>query len=146
YLIHPLSVAEMVADMKLDLTTVIAGLLHDIVEDQLVALADIRIRFGDDVVYLLNGVIKINNLVKDASKEGQTKDLFRIIFATVDDIRVVFFVVMDRLHHMRILEYREPEKRFSFAKETLEIYVPIANRLGMGKTQSELEDLAFRYL
>jgi GTP pyrophosphokinase len=147
YLIHPLSVAEILADMKLDVATVSTGLLHDVVEDTLVTLDDIREKFGEEIADLVDGVTKISNLGKKMSKEeAQAENLRKMVLAMVDDIRVVLVKLADRLHNMRTLEYLKPEKRRRIAQETLEVYAPIAHRLGMSKVRAELEDLAFQYL
>ncbi|MCI0662279.1 MAG: bifunctional (p)ppGpp synthetase/guanosine-3',5'-bis(diphosphate) 3'-pyrophosphohydrolase [Acidobacteria bacterium] len=147
YLIHPLSVAEILADMKLDVATVSAGLLHDVVEDSLTTLDEIGGYFGDEVAQLVDGVTKISHLGQKTSKEdAQAENLRKMVLAMGDDIRVVLVKLADRLHNMRTLEYLKPEKRRRIAQETLELYAPIAHRLGMSKIRVELEDLAFRYL
>lgn len=147
YLIHPLSVAEILADMKLDVETVSTGLLHDVVEDTLVTLDDIKITFGDEIAHLVDGVTKISNLGKKMSKEEvQAESLRKMVLAMVDDIRVVLVKLADRLHNMRTLQYLKSEKRRRIAQETLEVYAPIAHRLGMSKIRAELEELAFQYL
>ncbi len=147
YLIHPLSVAEILADMKLDVETVSSGLLHDVIEDTLVAPEEISEMFGADVAHIVDGVTKISNLGKKMSKaEVQAENLRKMVLAMVDDIRVVLVKLADRLHNMRTLEFLNPEKRHRIAQETLDVYAPIAHRLGMSKVRSELEELAFQYL
>lgn len=146
YLIHPLSVAEILADMKLDVPSVCTGLLHDVVEDTLVTLNDIRVHFGDEIAHLVDGVTKISNLGKVSKEEAQAENLRKMVLAMVDDIRVVLVKLADRLHNMRTLQYLKPDKRNRISKETLEVYAPIAHRLGMSKIRMELEDLAFQYL
>ncbi len=147
YLIHPLSVAEILAEMKLDVATVSAGLLHDVVEDSLTTLDDIRIYFGDEIAHLVGGVTKISNLGEKMSKEdAQAENLRKMVLAMGADIRVILVKLADRVHNMRTLEYLKPEKRWRIAQETLEVYAPIAHRLGMSKIRVELEDHAFRYL
>jgi GTP pyrophosphokinase len=147
YLIHPISVAEILADMKMDVATVSTGLLHDVVEDTLVTLDDLKDIFGEEIAHLVDGVTKISNLGKKMSKEeAQAENLRKMVLAMVDDIRVVLVKLADRLHNMRTLEYLKPEKRRRIAQETLEVYAPIAHRLGMSKVRAELEDLAFQYL
>jgi GTP diphosphokinase / guanosine-3',5'-bis(diphosphate) 3'-diphosphatase len=147
YLIHPLSVAEILADLKLDVETVSTGLLHDVVEDTLVTLDDIRATFGEKIAHLVDGVTKISNLGKKMSREEvEAESLRKMVLAMVDDIRIVLVKLADRLHNMRTLQYLRPEKRRRIAQETLEVYAPIAHRLGMSKIRAELEDLAFRYL
>ncbi len=147
YLIHPLSVAEILADMKLDVETVSSGLLHDVIEDTLVAPEEISQMFGSDVAHIVDGVTKISNLGKKMSKEEvQAENLRKMVLAMVDDIRVVLVKLADRLHNMRTLEFLDPEKRRRISQETLDVYAPIAHRLGMSKVRAELEELAFRYL
>jgi GTP diphosphokinase / guanosine-3',5'-bis(diphosphate) 3'-diphosphatase len=146
YLIHPLSVAAILADMKMDAATVSTGLLHDVVEDTLAGADDIRKVFGEDVASLVEGVTKISNLGKKSKEEAQAENLRKMILAMTSDIRVVLVKLADRLHNMRTLEYLKAEKRKRIAQETLEVYAPIAHRLGMSKIRAELEDLSFQYL
>jgi GTP diphosphokinase / guanosine-3',5'-bis(diphosphate) 3'-diphosphatase len=147
YLIHPLSVAEILADLKLDVETVSTGLLHDVVEDTLVTLDEIKATFGEKIAHLVDGVTKISNLGKKMSREEvEAESLRKMVLAMVDDIRIVLVKLADRLHNMRTLQYLRPEKRRRIAQETLEVYAPIAHRLGMSKIRAELEDLAFQYL
>jgi GTP pyrophosphokinase len=146
YLIHPLSVAQILAEMKMDVVTVSTGFLHDVVEDTLTTLDNIREYFGPEVAHLVDGVTKISNLGKMSKEEAQAENLRKMVLAMVDDIRVVIVKLVDRLHNMRTLQHLPAEKRKRIAQETLDVYAPIAHRLGMGKIRSELEDLAFRYL
>jgi guanosine-3',5'-bis(diphosphate) 3'-pyrophosphohydrolase len=146
YLIHPLSVAGILADLKLDVVTVSTGLLHDVVEDTLVTLDSIRDFFGPEVAHLVDGVTKISNLGKVSKEQAQAENLRKMVLAMVDDIRVVLVKLADRLHNMRTLQFLPPEKRQRIARETLDVYAPIAHRLGMGKVRVELEDLSFQYL
>jgi GTP diphosphokinase / guanosine-3',5'-bis(diphosphate) 3'-diphosphatase len=146
YLIHPLSVAAILAELKLDVVTVSTGLLHDVVEDTLVTLDTLSEYFGPEVAHLVDGVTKISNLGKLSREEAQAENLRKMVLAMVDDIRVVLVKLADRLHNMRTLEFLKPEKRRRIAQETLDVYAPIAHRLGMGKVRAELEDLAFKYL
>jgi GTP pyrophosphokinase len=146
YLIHPLSVAQILASLKLDVTTVATGLLHDVVEDTLTTIDTIREYFGPEVSHLVAGVTKISNLGKVSKEEAQAENLRRMVLAMVDDIRVVLVKLADRLHNMRTLQHLPPEKRQRIARETLDVYAPIAHRLGMGKIRAELEDLSFKYL
>jgi len=146
YLIHPLSVAAILADLKLDVVTVSTGLLHDVVEDTLTTLDNIHEFFGPEVAHLVDGVTKISNLGKVSREEAQAENLRKMVLAMIDDIRVVLIKLADRLHNMRTLQYLHPEKRKRIAQETLDVYAPIAHRLGMGKIRAELEDLAFKYL
>ncbi len=146
YLIHPISVASILADLKLDVVTVSTGLLHDVVEDTLTTLDNIRDYFGPEVAHLVDGVTKISNIGKVSREEAQAENVRKMVLAMVDDIRVVLVKLADRLHNMRTLQYLRPEKRRRIAQETLDVYAPIAHRLGMGKIRAELEDLAFKYL
>jgi len=146
YLIHPLSVAAILADMKMDVATVSTGLLHDVVEDTLASTDDIGKVFGEEVANLVDGVTKISNLGKKSKEEAQAENLRKMILAMTSDIRVVLVKLADRLHNLRTLEYLHTEKRKRIAEETLEVYAPIAHRLGMSKVRSELEDLSFQYL
>ena len=146
YLSHPLEVAGMLADMNLDRTTLVAGLLHDVLEDTDVTAAEIREAFGKEVVALVEGVTKISR-VQEASPEARRAETIRkIILAMTDDLRVIFIKLADRIHNLKTLKFLDEEKQRQIAKETLEIYAPIANRLGMGKIRAELEDLSFRYV
>lgn len=146
YLVHPLEVADLLADMRLDATSVSTGLLHDVVEDTLVDLDTIRSYFGDEIAYLVDGLTKIAQ-VSDLSKEQrQAESLRKMVLAMTTDVRVVLIKLADRLHNMRTMEFLKPEKRARISQETLDIYAPIAHRLGMGKLRGELEDLAFKNL
>jgi GTP pyrophosphokinase len=146
YLVHPLEVALVLAEMKMDPVAVAAGLLHDSVEDTSVTIVDIRKEFGEQVAHIVEGVTKISKIDFATKEEQQAENLRKMMLAMVDDIRVVLIKLADRLHNMRTLEHLEPERQQKIAKETLEIYGPIAHRLGMGKIRGELEDLGFRYL
>ncbi|MCG3159698.1 MAG: GTP pyrophosphokinase [Acidobacteria bacterium] len=146
YLIHPLSVAGILADMKMDVATVSTGLLHDVVEDTLASIGDIKGTFGEDVANLVDGVTKISNLGKKSKEEAQAENLRKMILAMTNDIRVVLVKLADRLHNMRTLSFLPADKRKRIAQETLEVYAPIAHRLGMSKIRAELEDLSFQYL
>ncbi|HET9791449.1 MAG TPA: bifunctional (p)ppGpp synthetase/guanosine-3',5'-bis(diphosphate) 3'-pyrophosphohydrolase [Candidatus Angelobacter sp.] len=146
YLIHPLEVALVLADMKLDSTAIAAGLLHDAIEDTDVTHEDIRREFGDQVVHIVEGVTKIDKIDFASREERQAENVRKMVLAMVDDIRVVLIKLADRLHNMRTLQHLPEERRQNVAKETLEIYAPLAHRLGMGKVRGELEDLSFRYV
>jgi len=146
YLIHPISVAEILAGMKMDVATVSTGLLHDVVEDTLATLDDIKGLFGEDVAHLVDGVTKISNLGKKSREEAQAENLRKMILAMTTDIRVVLVKLADRLHNMRTLNHLPADKRKRIAQETLDVYAPIAHRLGMSKIRAELEDLSFQYL
>jgi GTP pyrophosphokinase len=146
YLVHPLEVALVLAEMKMDPVAVAAGLLHDSVEDTTVTIVDIRKEFGEQVAHIVEGVTKISKIDFATKEEQQAENLRKMMLAMVDDIRVVLIKLADRLHNMRTLEHLQPDRQQKIAKETLEIYGPIAHRLGMGKIRGELEDLGFRYL
>src|SRR5215471_10047599 len=146
YLVHPLEVALVLADMKMDPVAIAAGLLHDSVEDTSVTIVDIRKEFGEQVAHIVEGVTKISQIDFATREERQAENLRKMMLAMIDDIRVVLIKLADRLHNMRTLEHLTPERQQKIAKETLEIYGPIAHRLGMGKIRGELEDLGFRYL
>jgi GTP pyrophosphokinase len=146
YLVHPLEVAEILADMRLDEVSVSTGLLHDVVEDTLVDIETIRSYFGDEITLLVDGLTKIAN-ISDLSKEKQqAENVRKMVLAMITDVRVVLIKLADRLHNMRTMQYLKPEKRARISQETLDIYAPIAHRLGMGKLRSELEDLSFQNL
>ena len=146
YVNHPLAVASILAEMKLDAVCVGVGLLHDIVEDTSTPLEEIEAQFGKDVANIVNGLTKINQFQFYSKEEQQAENFRKMFLAMVDDIRIVLVKLADRLHNMRTLQYLAPEKRHRIAQETMEIYAPIAHRLGMGKMRGELEDLAFNYL
>jgi guanosine-3',5'-bis(diphosphate) 3'-pyrophosphohydrolase len=146
YLIHPLAVADFLADMKLDAVAIAAGLLHDVVEDTLTTIDRIQELFGPDVAHLVEGVTKISVIPFSSSEERQAENFRKMLLAMVDDIRVILVKLADRLHNMRTLNHLPEEKRASIAQETRDIYAPIANRLGMSKVKNELEELSFRYL
>jgi GTP diphosphokinase / guanosine-3',5'-bis(diphosphate) 3'-diphosphatase len=146
YLSHLLEVAHILADMRLDVTTLTAALLHDAIEDTEYPVSRIEERFGADVAHLVEGVTKIGRLNMMAPETRQAENVRKMLLAMVNDVRVVLVKLADRLHNMRTLEYLEPAKQQRIARETLDIYAPIAHRLGMGVVRGELEDLAFRYL
>jgi GTP diphosphokinase / guanosine-3',5'-bis(diphosphate) 3'-diphosphatase len=146
YLSHPVEVAHVLADMKLDVTSLCAALLHDVVEDTKIPIEKISEVFGPDVGRIVEGVTKISKLDLLAPEDRQAENVRKMLLAMVNDVRVVMVKLADRLHNMRTLEYLEPERQQRIARETLDIYAPVANRLGMGLIRGELEDLAFRYL
>jgi len=146
YLVHPLEVASVLADMRMDTTAIAAGLLHDAVEDTAVTVDDIRNQFGEQVAHIVEGVTKISKIEFASREEAQAESVRKMVLAMVDDIRVVMIKLADRLHNMRTLEHLQPERQVKIARETQEIYAPIAHRLGMGKIRGELEDLAFQYV
>jgi GTP pyrophosphokinase len=146
YLVHPLEVANLLADMRLDAVAVAAGLLHDVVEDTLTSIERVAELFGPEVAHVVEGVTKLSS-IPFSSKEAQQAENFRRMFlAMVDDIRVILVKLADRLHNMRTLGHVPDEKRERIARETLDIYAPIANRLGMSKVKNELEELSFKAL
>ena len=146
YLVHPLEVGIVLADMKMDAIAVVAGLLHDSVEDTSVTTTEIRQEFGEQVAHIVEGVTKISKIDFSSREEAQAENLRKMMLAMVDDIRVVLIKLADRLHNMRTLEHLDPERQHKIARETLDIYGPIAHRLGMGKIRGELEDLGFKYV
>src|SRR5687767_13927826 len=146
YLVHPLEVADFLADMKLDVVAVAAGLLHDVVEDTLTTPERIAELFGPEIAHVVEGVTKIGAIPFSSSEERQAENFRKMLLAMVDDIRVILVKLADRLHNMRTLQHLPDERRAKIAQETLDIYAPIANRLGMSKVKNELEELAFRHL
>ena len=146
YVTHLLQVAHILADMKLDATTLTAALLHDVIEDTEFPLSRLEERFGAEVALLVEGVTKIGRLNMMAPEARQAENVRKMLLAMVNDVRVVMVKLADRLHNMRTLEYLEPAKQQRIARETMDIYAPIAHRLGMSVIKGELEDLAFRYL
>src|SRR6202162_3286346 len=146
YLVHPLEVALVLAEMKMDPVAIAAGLLTDSVEDTSVTIVDIRKEFGEQVAHIVEGVTKISNIDFATREEQQAENLRKMMLAMVDDIRVVLIKLADRLHNMRTLEHLPEDRRQKIAQETLDIYAPIAHRLGMGKIRGELEDLGFRHV
>ena len=146
YLSHPLAVAGVLADMKLDVTTLCAALLHDVVEDTRIPIERISEMFGDDVARVVGGATKISRIDLLAPEARQAENVRKMLLAMVNDVRVILVKLADRLHNMRTLEYLATDRQERIARETLEIYAPVANRLGMGLIRGELEDLAFRYL
>jgi len=146
YLTHPLEVANLLAEMKMDAVTVSVGLLHDVVEDTLTTLDKIEELFGPEVAHIVDGVTKISQIPFTSKEEKQAENFRKMLLAMTDDIRVIMVKFADRLHNMRTLAYLSADRREAIARETMDIYAPIANRLGMGKIRGELEDLAFSYL
>src|SRR6266581_335948 len=146
YLSHLLEVAHILADMRMDATTLSAALLHDVIEDTEFPVARIQERFGDETARLVEGVTKISRLNMLAPEARQAENVRKMVLAMVNDVRVVVVKLADRLHNMRTIQYLEPSKQQRIARETLEIYAPIAHRLGMGNIRNELEDLSFRVL
>ncbi len=145
YIIHPLEVAEVLAEMKMDATAIAAGLLHDSVEDTPATSEEIAAKFGDQVAHIVEGVTKIDKIQFANREDRQAENVRKMLLAMVTDVRVVLIKLADRLHNMRTLEHLKPERQEAIARETMDIYAPLAHRLGMGKVRGELEDLAFRY-
>ena len=146
YLIHPLEVAAILAEMRMDPACVAVGLLHDVLEDTLTEPERIKEYFGDDVLHMVEGVTKISKIPFSSSEERQAENFRKLLLAMVDDVRVILVKLADRLHNMRTLQYLPDERRVRIARETMDIYAPLAGRLGMSKVKNELEDLAFQYL
>ncbi len=146
YMTHPLLVTRQLLEMNLDMTCLQTGILHDVVEDTSVTVDQVRKIFGEDVAHCVNGVTKLTKLDFASKEVRQAESLRKMLLAMVDDIRVVLVKMADRLHNMRTLGSLSPEKQARISQETVDIYAPIAHRLGMGKIRAELEDLAFQYL
>jgi GTP pyrophosphokinase len=146
YLVHPLEVAAILADMRMDPACVAVGLLHDVLEDTLTDAGRIKEYFGTDVLHIVEGVTKISRLPFSTSEERQAENFRKLLLAMVDDVRVILVKLADRLHNMRTLQYLPDERRVRISRETMDIYAPLAGRLGMSKIKNELEDLAFQYL
>src|SRR5215813_7072094 len=146
YLVHPIEVANILADMRLDEVSVSTGLLHDVVEDTLVDIETLRSYFGDEITHLVDGLTKIAHISNLSREKQQAENLRKMVLAMITDVRVVLIKLADRLHNMRTMQFLKPEKRARISQETLDIYAPIAHRLGMGKLRGELEDLAFQNL
>jgi len=146
YLVHPLEVSNILADMRLDDVSVSTGLLHDVVEDTLVDLDTIKDYFGDEITQLVDGLTKIAHISDLSREKQQAENVRKMVLAMITDVRVVLIKLADRLHNMRTMQFLKPEKRARISQETLDIYAPIAHRLGMGKMRGELEDLAFQNL
>jgi guanosine-3',5'-bis(diphosphate) 3'-pyrophosphohydrolase len=145
YIIHPLEVAEVLAEMKLDATAIAAALLHDSVEDTPATNEEIQADFGDQVAHIVEGVTKIDKIQFANREDRQAENVRKMLLAMVSDVRVVLIKLADRLHNMRTLQHLQPDRQEAIARETQDIYAPLAHRLGMGKVRGELEDLAFRY-
>ncbi len=146
YVLHPLEVALVLAEMKLDSTAIAAGLLHDAVEDTPVTTEDIAAKFGEQVAHIVEGVTKIDKIQFANREDRQAENVRKMLLAMVSDVRVVIIKLADRLHNMRTLEHLQTDRQQAIARETLDIYAPLAHRLGMGKVRGELEDLAFRFV
>ena len=146
YLSHSLEVAKMLADMKMDKITLVAGLLHDVLEDTDVTSVDLLQAFGKEITHLVEGVTKISRVQESSPETRQAESIRKVILAMTDDLRVIFIKLADRIHNLKTLKFLPEDKQKKIANETLEVYAPIANRLGMGRIKAELEDLSFRYV
>ena len=146
YLQHPLEVAGIMVDLNLDSAAIVTGLLHDTVEDTLVTLKEIEETFGDEVAFLVDGLTKIGKITFESREEQQAENFRKMILAMSSDIRVLLIKLADRIHNMRTLEFQPPKKQQFIARETLELYAPLANRLGINWMKTEMEDLSFKYL
>ncbi len=146
YLSHPLEVANILADMKMDTTTLVAGILHDVLEDTEVTAPEIEETFGKEAALLIEGITKISLVEVSSPESRKAESIRKIILAMTDDVRVIFIKLADRIHNLKTLKFLPENKQKQIARETLEIYAPIANRLGMGRIKAELEDLSFRYV
>jgi len=146
YLSHPLEAAGILADMRLDAASIAAGLLHDTVEDTKATVDEIEELFGEEVADIVDGVTKISLIPFETKEEAQAENIRKMILAMAEDIRVVLVKLADRLHNMRTMEFQKPVKQALIAQETMDIYAPLANRLGLHRIKTELEDLSFKYL
>lgn len=146
YLAHPLAVAYSLAEMRMDDAAISAGLLHDTVEDTSVTIEDIDVQFGEEVADIVDGVTKISLMTFDSKEEQQAENMRKMILAMAEDIRVLIVKLADRQHNMSTLDFQKPHKQHRIAQETMDIYVPLANRLGLHRLKLRLEDLSFRYI
>ena len=146
YLTHPMEVAGILVDMKMDSATIISGLLHDTIEDTLTTKEQIEREFGKDVAFLVNGLTKLSRISFGSQEERQAENFRKMILAMSADIRILLVRLADRIHNMRTLQYQTPDRRIYIARETMDVYAPLANRLGINWMKMELEDLAFKYI
>ncbi|HPL97348.1 MAG TPA: HD domain-containing protein, partial [Smithellaceae bacterium] len=142
YLTHPMEVAGILVDMKLDAATIISGLLHDTIEDTLTTKEQIEREFGKDTAFLVSGLTKLSRISFGSQEERQAENFRKMILAMSSDIRILLVRLADRIHNMRTLQYQKPERRVYISRETMDVYAPLANRLGINWMKMELEDLA----
>jgi (p)ppGpp synthase/HD superfamily hydrolase len=146
YIIHPIEVVKILISLRADKHTLMAGFLHDILEDTETTPEELREKFGEDVLNLVQGVTKLGKLQFKSTEERQAENFRRMLIAMASDVRIIFLKLADRLHNMRTLNYMTQAKQQKIAQETLDVFAPLANRLGVGKVKAELEDLSLRYL
>jgi GTP diphosphokinase / guanosine-3',5'-bis(diphosphate) 3'-diphosphatase len=146
YLTHPMEVAGILTDMKMDAATIISGLLHDTIEDTLTTAEQLEKEFGKDVAFLVSGLTKLSRISFGSQEERQSENFRKMILAMSADIRILLVRLADRIHNMRTLQYHPKDKRTYIARETMDIYAPLANRLGINSMRMELEDLSFQYI